>query len=201
MPLTEVCHLLRNILHQDPCFWSEVEDRGGVPKFTHYIERNTTGPLYVTLSSASPCKATRSLLDDSGSRIRELRIYNLLSYMPPLLSISADQLRVCKLDHLIDGSKRTTSLFKRHAPRLRCLWLKNCVAIPSNTFPSLTHLIIELLGTDPIADLVAFLQGCPSLREVHLRADSGVTFQVPPLTDVRSQDLVMPRLRKLSIIA
>ncbi|KAI0767765.1 hypothetical protein C8Q74DRAFT_976866 [Fomes fomentarius] len=126
--------------------------------------------------------------------------------MPSLLSISADQLRVCKLDYLIDGSKRTTSLFKGRAPRLRRLWLTNCVAIPSNAFPSLTNLAIELFANKfadshyPFAELVAFLNGCPSLREVHLLCGSDVAFQVPPLPDVRSRDLVMPRLRKFSII-
>ncbi|KAI0767755.1 hypothetical protein C8Q74DRAFT_1219537 [Fomes fomentarius] len=212
VPLTEVCHLWRDILHQDPRFWSEVEDRGaqlGAPTFTHYIHRNTTGPLYVRLLSASPSKETRLLLEHSESRIRELEIYNWeqdQSYVPSLLSISADQLRTCKIDYLIDDSKRTTSISKGHAPRLRCLWLTNCMAIPSNAFPSLTNLAIEWLGTAvtdrhfPFAELVAFLKGCPSLREVHLLCGSDVAFQVPPLPDVRSRDLVMPRLRKLSII-
>ncbi|KAI0767770.1 hypothetical protein C8Q74DRAFT_1370488 [Fomes fomentarius] len=57
-----------------------------------------------------------------------------------------------------------------------------------------------MLGPDPFAGLVAFLHRCPSLREVHLWVRSKVTFQVPPLPDVRSRDLVLSRLRKLSII-
>ena len=225
VPLTEVCHAWREILLHESRFWSEVEDFHTVcededddsepavtrpPDYTHYLHRNLTGPLYVHIRTGIPCNQTRQLLETSGHRIRGLSIKNTSepddSLVPLLVSFPADHLRVCHLEGLNSKTAPTLPLFDHHAPRLISLQLIHCRIIPSNGFNSLTHLIIDngpstynrfLSVLFDLADLLHFLDACPSLQCLYIRGlCCGDEAQNTPIPETK---VALLKLRKLSI--
>ncbi|KAI0708291.1 hypothetical protein C8Q76DRAFT_744032 [Earliella scabrosa] len=96
----------------------------------------------------------------------------------------------------------TLPIFVSHYPRLRALHLKMSTIIPSHGIPSLTHLILDRIhasGSNSLSNthLCNFLRGCLSLQVIHIHA---CALEGPAATSSTSRDVVLPQLRKLSVV-
>ena len=185
--LMTVCHKWHDTLVHTAHLWSLVDHHQYTKQPTthaHYLYRNPTGPLFVYLNHPDPDPLSEpecdygllALLLEVGSRVEELRVSHMSG---DLLSFQADRLLACTLRYVGGCGTPTRELFGGHSPRLRALELTGVRFLPSNTFPSLTHLIIAHdanypFGSFPRADLLAVLSGCPSLKYVRLTV--GVPF-------------------------
>ncbi|KAI0742102.1 hypothetical protein C8Q80DRAFT_1274410 [Daedaleopsis nitida] len=178
--LLTVCRRWHDTLIHTTHLWSLVDHQMYTKqptKHEHYLHRNPTGPLFVYLSNrprSTHDYGFSSLLPEIGARVEELRVAHMpmrfLSFDFP-----ADRLLACTL-HYVGGIRLppVQELFNGHAPRLRALDLTGLSFIPSNTFPSLTHLIISQIDIRPgkgfsLTDLFTFISGCPALEDVHLQ--------------------------------
>ncbi|KAI0708292.1 hypothetical protein C8Q76DRAFT_799571 [Earliella scabrosa] len=209
-PLTAVCKRWRDILLEEQRLWSDVEDNGGeqLPKYVHYLDRNSTGPLYVSLPNGRLHPSTQLILRQSGHRIRELRIICDTAAdgedvaIRGALSFSADQLQVCRLERVGFRGMPAIPLFDGHAPQLRALQMNYCTSIPSHGFPSLTHLVLDVPSgshTSIVTTLIVnFLRDCSSLQVVRIYA-SMLLEDAPTIGRSTARDVHLPRLRKLSL--
>ncbi|KAI0752417.1 hypothetical protein C8Q80DRAFT_1145859 [Daedaleopsis nitida] len=230
VPLTEVCRHWRDILVQNPRFWAVVADTMGRSspssddhalstsgsewdhdpeerlEYPHYLHRNPNGPLFVEIST-NPTEKTIDLLRKAGSRVRELFIHYDEDCAPgtlnTVISTPAGALETCRIAD-IPGRKSTHAVFGGRALHLRSLWLANLRWIPANTFPSLTHLLIEFAGRlknlrFSFRELFALLEGSPHLQVIYLTGLSAYGIKDTPPMDTIVRKITLAHLRKLRI--
>ncbi|KAL1949025.1 hypothetical protein VTO73DRAFT_10831 [Trametes versicolor] len=201
VPLTAVCQRWRNILLETPLLWSTVDDhvRFEVPHFTYYIHRCPRGPLFVHLHEWPHRKILR-LLESHGERVQDL-FMNKCGASHIIDLFKAEELQRCRLKFSCGdyAGGPFHALFQGRAPKLQRLQLEGSPFLPSNHFPSLTHLI---LACHPIVffsaeDLQVFLSGCPRLESLYIKTRDISQIQVPE----KSPTARSPRLLHLRIFS
>ncbi|KAI0752436.1 hypothetical protein C8Q80DRAFT_450959 [Daedaleopsis nitida] len=222
VPLMYVCREWRRIVRRCARFWSVIEDvsSGFSPKplqYPYYIHRNRTGPLFVYIrSSFRLFEMTLKLIKESGSRVEELHAeesrYNASSPLPGTLllpiiaTMPASSLKTCKLQSVRHPSMAPTHiLFDGHAPALRALGLCSLSWVPSNTFPSLTHLFLDYrfcIGLNvsyTFAQVLALLGGAPMLQVLYMIWMCEAHVKDIPHPGVVTPHVRLDFLRKLTI--
>lgn len=219
VPLTEVCRHWRDIVVHNSKFWSTIEDYYVATKasgytlsikqrtWLHFIHRNSDGPLHVRVRH-DPTEELCALLQRSGARVEDLEVAQVDGDLfRRLVSFSAKSLLACRLSYVTDLGSTSLPLFNGHAPRLRTLRLFSCHFMPTNVFPSLTHLIITFLGHArpslavefSFTDVLHLLSNCPSLEVLyHITRDCVRVKDLPSPGDI-PQKVALSKLRKLSV--
>ncbi|KAM5541834.1 hypothetical protein V8D89_004563 [Ganoderma adspersum] len=142
------------------------------------LARCPRGPLHVHIDGkVSP--RMWSLLKGEGHRIQQLHMTYVTADGEAMLTLlqtfPANQLEHCKIDISMpeDNGDRLLSLFSGGGRSLRSLYLCRVTFLPSNVFPRLSCLILDLPyhHKNPywdIGDLSDFLAGSPGLEHLHL---------------------------------
>ncbi|KAI0752438.1 hypothetical protein C8Q80DRAFT_1145944 [Daedaleopsis nitida] len=216
VPLMKVCHRWNETLTQNATFWTVVEDESqeldDAWHYTNYLHRNLDGPLSVIISPL-PTPRTIILVRDSSSRVKELFVNGEdeckdITHLTnsPLFSLGASSLMKCMLEEIYSNSP-SLLLFQGNAPCLAYLWLCTLSWVPSNTFPSLTHLFVDY-GSKPnipkvnysFANLLALLDGSPRLQVLYLNAVGRAQMKDVPEPGTFAQRVQLLHLRKLSVL-
>ncbi|KAI0642312.1 hypothetical protein C8Q79DRAFT_245926 [Trametes meyenii] len=202
-----VCHHWYNIITGTPSLWSTISesDADAKPNFPHYIDRCTSGPLYVHLNGRLH-ESTLGLLRRVGPRIRDLFHEGSESTFAQT-SFPADGLRRCKLNLGHEGytGPPLVPLFQGYAPNIRVLQLDKVTYLPSTPFPSLVHLALGFAvvgkASFTFQDVRRFLLGHPKLQSLHLKclAIPGVEVGSAALSETRIS-LRFPHLRRFSLV-
>ena len=180
--LAKVCKHWRNLILDAPALWSAVSEskviNSLIPNMWH-LARCPRGPLSVHfVREVSP--RMWSLLEGEGHRIQQLHMsYVTVDHGEAMLALlqtfPANQLEHCKIDISLpeDNRDRLLSLFSGGGKSLRSLYLCRVRFLPSNVFPRLSCLILDLAyyHENPhwdLGDLANFLAGSPGLEHLHL---------------------------------
>ncbi|PIL28266.1 hypothetical protein GSI_09678 [Ganoderma sinense ZZ0214-1] len=151
-----------------------------------------------------------SLLKGEGHRIQQLHMTHVTleaeSVLALLQALPANALEHCKIDISMPENNRQQilSLFSGDGRRLRSLYLSRVPFLPSNTFPRLTSLILDLSYSreDPrwnLRDLQNFLAGSPDLERLHLSWVWRTAGPHPPNVSDDTHRVVLPHLRTFTL--
>ena len=181
LPLTEVCRYWKNVVFGTPSLWSSVLDHTADPSrpplYTHYLHRCTGGPLYVHLTRGLS-KLALQLLCQEGPRIRDLYITAPMSLTKVVLPV----IEHCEIINTPEEQDITVLRLFHDTSRLRILKLVNSDVIPSDAFPTLTHLHLASRRQSNLLmeDLIGLLSRAPQLRVLEITPHkwiSGVSTQ------------------------
>lgn len=213
--MMKVCHRWRDTLTHCNNLWSVIDDKMFDNKtlYPPYFRPNSTTNVSVYVSGTGS-NQTRKLLREYPECVVELRVSDLgisPSRSSKLVTFAATRLLICTLAEITLARKPgTLKLFNGHAPRLRALWLKSVYFIPSNSFPSLQHLIIAFpyydhyqgippKGPYTLTQFLTFLRGCACLKTLYLlNVGCQRVREIPGAVDDESR-VSLPQLQKLSV--
>ncbi|PIL32843.1 hypothetical protein GSI_04960 [Ganoderma sinense ZZ0214-1] len=197
LPLLAVCSRWRSVATSSSFLWSTIDNRNQHAFSISSGYRPVRGFLDVHISRTSllhgssiprqPFELDTSFLDlllHDGHRVRELFADVPAVFLRVLMQLSGESLQRCILflteSDDVDSVRAGGPLFRGCTPKLKSLIIKNVLIIPSNDFPSLTHLILECAGFHlyefpyAFSDILQFLSRCPNLEVLHLFAlDAG----------------------------
>ncbi len=210
IPLTAVCRWWRQVALATPSLWSTVHDpkiSQAVPQYSFHT-RCPGGALTVFCDNDTSDYAL-SVLRTHGDRVSQLYAFgshSLAALRGPDMSLP--NLEYCVVQCAsVDVSVPRLPLFAGESVRLRSLTLHGASFLPSESFPSLTHLMISKPtrrrsgAVYAIDDLLDFISGSPLLRELHLYrlANSGVETTSTGLS-VRTELVRLARLEKMCVL-
>ncbi|RPD58156.1 hypothetical protein L227DRAFT_198428 [Lentinus tigrinus ALCF2SS1-6] len=210
LPLLLVCRYWRDVAFGDASLWSTLEIYEGRSLPVVVKHRSAEGPLDVHIYE----RATENTLEELkrvGHLVREFRAHDIGTLaLPSYVDFAGDELRACKLSIRYQrGHPRLDpyiSLFKGFTPRLRSLYFQGIgIFLPSNQFPSLTHLLLQGEVYCPPAifkfsDFLTFLAGCPALETLHCAFLDQARMQQLPGPTRTLHPVSLKRLRKLSVV-
>ena len=228
LPLLRVCSRWRSIVTTSSFLWSTIDNRDLLAlsissKYqpisgtldVHIVGHNLFRPAHFdfwnhpeALRCFRDCNPIFvDLFRNEGYRIRELEAEIPAVLLPALTEFSGESLRACELwpsEGSMDELGAIRPLFNNVTPNLRSLILRSLLFIPTNHFPSLTHLllvggprIISPDGPFTFSNFMLFLSRCPNLQVLHLSDIDVISLQELP-DDRVSAPLNLPYLRKFS---
>ncbi|KAM5545105.1 hypothetical protein V8D89_001216 [Ganoderma adspersum] len=198
LPLLCISSRWRSIAMTSSFLWSMIDNREifSLPISSHY--RPVSGPLdaHIVETFFLPAQfdfrrnahalqyfhqfnaALVDCLRNEGHRIREFFAEVPAVLLPALTDFPGESLRACELwpsEGSRDELGAIRPLFNASTPKLRSLVIGNILFIPSNHFPSLTHLLLVggVVSPPPdgpftFANFMLFLSRCPNLQILYL---------------------------------
>ena len=227
LPLLAVCSLWRCVATNSPFLWSTIDNRNPRAFAISSKYRPVHGLLDAHIKDAyhppgagpghqfdglrqfpSLHAKFLNLLQNEGHRIRDFHADVVAVNLSAMLEFSAESLQTCQLrllenDDGHDDLGAVRPLFRGYTPKLESLIMTRILFIPSNHFPSLTHLILggerrfNPIGPYTFHNFLLFLSRCPNLEVLHLYALDVARFGEMP-GDRMFTPLSLPHLRKFS---
>ena len=220
LPLLAVCSQWRSVATSSSFLWSTIDNgnRRALAISSNY--RPAHGPLDVHFSGISlqhgPGGLRQhseldtsflNLLQHDGHRVREFLAEVPAAFLRVLMQFRGESLQTCLLSltesHSMGNLQAGSQFFNGCTPKLKSFIMNNVLIIPSNQFPSLTHLILARgvfslrESPDTFSDFLQFLSRCPNLEVLHLFALDAAKFHNLPGSRV-SAPVNLQHLRKFS---
>ena len=220
LPLLAVCSQWRSVATSSSFLWSTIDNgnRRALAISSNY--RPAHGPLDVHFSGTSlqhgPGGLRQhseldtsflNLLQHDGHRVREFLAEVPAAFLRVLMQFRGESLQTCLLSltesHSMGNLQAGSQFFNGCTPKLKSFIMNNVLIIPSNQFPSLTHLILARgvfslrESPDTFSDFLQFLSRCPNLEVLHLFALDAAKFHNLPGSRV-SAPVNLQHLRKFS---
>ena len=229
LPLLYICSRWRSIAMTSPFLWSMIDNREISNLPISSIYRPASGPLaaHIVETFLLPehfdfrrhphalalqyfHRYNATLVDclrNEGHRIREFFVEVPAVLLPALMDFPGESLRACELwpsEGSQDELGAIRPLFNGSTPELRSLVIGNILFIPSNHFPSLTHLLLlggvvfpAPNGPFTFVNFMLFLSRCPNLQTLYLTYLDVTKLQELPVQRIAAP-LNLKYLRKLS---
>ena len=206
--LSHVCHHWRQTVLQTPTFWARIDGQP-LDRLYTFMERARDVPMTLFLYWSVGNKLATILGATSAKRLRRIDI--ALDYMTevtiaPLITWAAPDLEcLVLLTHRnaptsARASLASVQLLAGRTHALKALALQYIASwLPSNTFPSLTHLHLHFaLSTNAqTPEILAVLSNAPALEFIHI----GELFHRQDTKPVdQNLPVVLSRLRYLALV-
>lgn len=203
--LTEVCKHWRNVALSTATLWSGIMcgPREHTP-FERYMHLSRSSALHLIVTG--DVETVAELFQDQPSRVRHLLLLDMTENWTrrrdprDLLAVVAPDLLSCELDlqfwprHGLP--EHSYSLFSGYAHDLRELTIHSTKIIPTDEFPSLTHLMLDnIVGIPSLPHILALLDRCPRLEEVFIRSNRDIAL----LPNHPPHPISLSRLRRIAL--